>query len=320
MRQPLFEHRLELAGAATRALELEGEGPPLVFVHGYADSADTWRLVLERCAREGRRAIAIDLPGYGEADRLKDGPVLPQYDALVGELIERVADEAGEPVVLAGNSLGGVIALRLGADTTLPLLGIAPVAPAGLEMPRWFTAIERDVVLRTVLASPVPIPEAIVRLLLGQVYRQLAFSRPSDAPDELVRMFTSHHPSVRSLNHVLAMGRRLLPELQSPPPIAAIRVPVLLVGRPRPDGHTPRVAAGARSVARDRVRRAGGLRPLPAAGGSRAPVGRAARVPAGDRRREAPRRRLTFDRQVVSHTDTNWRPSGQPRSSGTLAN
>ncbi len=229
MREPLFEHRLELAGRTTRALELEGEGPPLVLVHGYADSADTWRLVLERCAREGRRAIAIDLPGYGEADSLQPGPVLPQYDALVSELIERVADEAGEPVVLAGNSLGGVVALRLGADTRLPLLGIGPVAPAGLDMPRWFTAIERDVVLRTVLASPVPMPEAVVRLLLGQVYRQLAFSRPGDAPDELVRMFTSHHPSVRALNHVLAMGRRLLPELQSPPPIAAIRVPVLLV-------------------------------------------------------------------------------------------
>ena len=229
MRQPLFEHRLELAGRTTRALELEGEGPPLVFVHGYADSADTWRLVLERCAREGRRAIAIDLPGYGEADRLVAGPVLPQYDTLVGELITRVADEAGEPVILVGNSLGGVVALRLGADTSLPLLGIAPIAPAGLEMPRWFTAIERDVVLRTILNSPVPMPEAVVRLILGQVYRQLAFSSPSAAPDGLVRMFTSHHGSVRKLQHVLSMGRRLLPELQSPPPLAAIRVPVLLL-------------------------------------------------------------------------------------------
>jgi pimeloyl-ACP methyl ester carboxylesterase len=229
MRQPLFEHRLELCGRTTRALELEGEGPPLVFVHGYADSADTWRLVLERCAQAGRRAIAIDLPGYGEADRLRDGAVLPQYDALVGELVERTAQEAGEPVILAGNSLGGVVALRLGATTGLPLLGIAPIAPAGLEMPRWFTAIERDVVLRTVLASPVPLPAAIVRTLVGQVYRQLAFSRPRDAPDDLVRMFTSHHGSIRALNHVLAMGRRLLPELQSPPPLAAIRVPVLLI-------------------------------------------------------------------------------------------
>lgn len=229
MRQPLFEHRLELAGRTTRALELEGEGPPLVLAHGYADSADTWRLVLERCAQAGRRAIAIDLPGYGEADRLNGGPVLPQYDAVVGELVERVAHEAGEPVVLAGNSLGGVVALRLGAVPGLPLLGIAPIAPAGLEMPRWFSAIERDVVLRTVLASRVPMPAALVRLIVGQVYRQLAFSRPREAPGELVSMFTSHHPSVAAVHHVLAMGRRLLPELQSPPPLAAIRVPVLLV-------------------------------------------------------------------------------------------
>ena len=229
MREPLFEHRLELAGRTTRALELEGEGPPLVLVHGYADSADTWRLILEHCAREGRRAIAIDLPGFGEADRLLDGPMLPQYDAVVGELVERIAEEAGEAVILAGNSLGGVVSLRLGSVPGLPLRGIAPVAPAGLEMPRWFAAIERDVVLRTIMASPVPMPEAVVRLLVAQVYRQLAFSRPGDAPDELVRMFTRHLASTKAVNHVLAMGRRLLPELQSPPPLAAIRVPILLV-------------------------------------------------------------------------------------------
>jgi hypothetical protein len=39
MREPLVEHRLELAGFETRALELEGGGPPLVLLHGFADSA-----------------------------------------------------------------------------------------------------------------------------------------------------------------------------------------------------------------------------------------------------------------------------------------
>ena len=53
--QPLFEHRLKLAGYETRALELEGSGPPLLLLHGYSDSADTWRLLLDRLGKVGRR-------------------------------------------------------------------------------------------------------------------------------------------------------------------------------------------------------------------------------------------------------------------------
>src|SRR3954468_23137820 len=70
--QPLVEHRLELAGTRTRALELEGRGPPVLLLHGYADSADTWRAVLDRLARAGRRALAVDLPGFGACAELPD--------------------------------------------------------------------------------------------------------------------------------------------------------------------------------------------------------------------------------------------------------
>jgi pimeloyl-ACP methyl ester carboxylesterase len=48
MRQPLVEHRLELAGFETRALELEGDGPPLALLHGFADSD---RMVTHRGSR-----------------------------------------------------------------------------------------------------------------------------------------------------------------------------------------------------------------------------------------------------------------------------
>jgi pimeloyl-ACP methyl ester carboxylesterase len=63
MIQPLFEHRMEFAGYGTRVLELEGSGPPVLMFHGYADSADTWRLTLAQLARRGQRAVAVDLPG-----------------------------------------------------------------------------------------------------------------------------------------------------------------------------------------------------------------------------------------------------------------
>ncbi len=227
--QPLVEHRLELADRDTRALELEGEGPPLLLLHGYADSADTWRRSLDRLARAGRRALAVDLPGFGDAGRLDPGPVLPQLDAFAAAAAAHLAGEAGEPPVVAGNSLGGCLALRLGERADVELAGIVPVAPAGLEHPAWFRVVEGDRLVRMLLAAPVPLPELVVRAAVGQAYRQLAFARPRAIAREVVASFTSHHRDRRAVARYLATGRRLLPELDFPFELEAVRCPVLLV-------------------------------------------------------------------------------------------
>ena len=231
--QPLIEYRLELAGFETRALELEGEGAPIVLLHGYGDSADTWRLVLDRLARADRRAIALDLPGFGTAAPLeRDAPVLDQYDAFAAAALEHAVDEGpGDLAILGGNSLGGCIALRAAQRCEdLPIAGIVPVAPAGLDMPRWFSAIERDPIVRTLLAAPVPMPERLVRGLVGAVYRQLAFSSPGAPAGGVVSSFTSHHPDRTAVRTLLDTGRRVLPELAGFPfELERIGCPVLLV-------------------------------------------------------------------------------------------
>jgi pimeloyl-ACP methyl ester carboxylesterase len=231
MREPLVEYRLTLGGVATRALELEGEGPPLVLLHGFADSADTWRGALDLLGRRGRRALALDLPGYGTADPLaRDAPVLEQYRAFARAAVEHASAEAGgADVVLAGNSLGGAIALRAGAEADLPLAAVVPVAPAGLDMPRWFGIIERDPFVRALVAAPVPLPELLVRTVVGEAYRALAFARPRGAAAEVVASFTAHHRTREAVAAVLANGRRLLPELHGSIPLAEVRVPVLLI-------------------------------------------------------------------------------------------
>jgi pimeloyl-ACP methyl ester carboxylesterase len=225
--QPLFEHRREFAGFESRVLELEGEGPALVLLHGWADSADTWRHFLDAAGRRDRRALAVDMPGFGAADSLGPGPVLPQLDVFAAAVIEHAAADGGR-VVVAGNSLGGVVALRA-AQLELPLAGVAPVAPAGLDMPRWFELVERDPVLRRALALPIPLPEAALREVVGRVYRTLVFAHPGAADPKVIAAFTGHHRDRTSVRRMLDAGRRLLPELDDCFDLGRIRCPVLLI-------------------------------------------------------------------------------------------
>jgi len=229
--QPLIEHRRRFAGFDTRVLELEGDGPAVVLLHGWSDSADTWRYLLDRLARVDRRAIAVDLPGFATADDLRRGAVLPQQDRFVAALVRETsgsADGDGD-VVVVGNSLGGALALRAGQVAELPLAGVVPIAPAGLDMARWFALVERDLIVRRLLAVPVPLPERAVREAVGRAYRVLAFANPGGVEPEVVDAFTSHHRDRATVRRHLDTGRRLIAELENPFELERVAVPVLLV-------------------------------------------------------------------------------------------
>jgi pimeloyl-ACP methyl ester carboxylesterase len=184
---------------------------------------------MDLLARRGRRAVALDFPGFGSATPLDlDEPVLPQFDRFAAAAIEYAAGGSGE-VVLSGNSLGGCVALRMGERPDLPLAGIAPVAPAGLDMPVWFSAIERDPIVRTLLAIPFPLPEFLVRATVGEAYRNLAFARPRAVPAETVTAFTAHIRDRGTAARYLSTAQRMLPELRDPFHLERISCPVLLV-------------------------------------------------------------------------------------------
>jgi pimeloyl-ACP methyl ester carboxylesterase len=225
--QPLFEHGLTFAGFSTRVLELEGEGPPLVFFHGFSDSADTWRATMARLGRVGRRAVAVDLPGFAKASPLKPGKVLPQLDRF-GEAVTRYAAPDGDAVVV-GNSLGGCVALRLAERDELELAGIVPVAPAGLDMARWLRIIEAHPLIQGILKSPLRIPEPVLRAVVAEVYKRIAFHRPRAVDGKAIRSFTSHFADPSDVARYLSTGRSLLPELRDPFALDRISCPVLVV-------------------------------------------------------------------------------------------
>lgn len=229
MIQPLFEHRQTLAGCETRVLELEGDGVPIVMFHGYADSADTWRQTLAVLARHGRRAIAVDLPGFGTADPLQPGLILPQLDEFAAAAVRYLAGRPRRRVIAAGNSLGGCVALRLAERHGDQLAGVVGVAPAGLEMTRLLYLVQRDPVLRSLVALPTPVPSAIMRSAVARLYLQLAFARPRAIDPKVVSSFTWHLRQRSKVARYLDTAHRLLPELRDPFELERIEVPVLLV-------------------------------------------------------------------------------------------
>ena len=227
MIQPLFEHRRVFAGYETRVLELEGDGVPIALFHGYADSADTWRQALALIARQGRRAIAVDLPGFGTADPLDDGPILPQLDEFAFAAVRYLSRD--EPVIASGNSLGGCVSLRMAQRHPSKLAGVVPVAPAGLQMSRLLYIVQRDPILRSLLALPTPVPAAVLREAVARLYKQLAFAVPGAIDPEVISTFTWHHRRRVDAARVLHTARRLIPELRDALEPERIAVPVLLV-------------------------------------------------------------------------------------------
>lgn len=107
----------------------KGQGRPLVLLHGIGMSAEAWTPVFDRLATQ-RRVIALDIPGFGKTPPLPDW-VEPGPEAMLASLAETLAALGlTKPVDMAGNSLGGRIALEAAARGLAR--SVVGLSPAGL--------------------------------------------------------------------------------------------------------------------------------------------------------------------------------------------
>ena len=91
------------------AYERIGSGPPLVLLHGVGHRRQAWYAVLDRLTPH-RDVILIDLPGHGKSPPLERN--LPILDALLGPVSALLGDLGVTHPHVAGNSLGGRLALE----------------------------------------------------------------------------------------------------------------------------------------------------------------------------------------------------------------
>jgi pimeloyl-ACP methyl ester carboxylesterase len=162
-----------------------GSGEPLLLLHGIGHHRQAWDPVIHILAAE-REVIAVDLPGFGESPALPEGlthdlsTVVPALGALCEAL------EIERPHV-AGNSLGGLLALELGREKLVR--SVTALSPAGFWSP-----VERRYAFGVLIAMrqaarqlPLPVVERLSRTAAGRtVLTSTIYARPGRRSPEAV--------------------------------------------------------------------------------------------------------------------------------------
>jgi len=162
-----------------------GAGEPLLLLHGIGHHRQAWDPVVHILAAE-RDVIAVDLPGFGESPPLPEGLThdLGTVVPVLGALCEAL--EIDRPHV-AGNSLGGLLALELGREKLVR--SVTAFSPAG-----FWTQAERRYAFGVLLAMrhtarrmPVPAVERLSRTAAGRaVLTGTIYARPGRRSPEAV--------------------------------------------------------------------------------------------------------------------------------------
>ncbi|MFD5719385.1 alpha/beta fold hydrolase [Streptomyces sp. NPDC127036] len=162
-----------------------GTGEPLLLLHGIGHHRQAWDPVIPLIAAE-RDVIAVDLPGFGASPALPDGLThdLSTMVPVLGALCEALGIERPH---VAGNSLGGLLALELGREKLVR--SVTTFSPAGFWSP-----VERRYAFGVLLAMrqaarrmPLPVIERLSRSAAGRtVLTSSIYAHPARRSPEAV--------------------------------------------------------------------------------------------------------------------------------------
>lgn len=161
---------------------------PVVLLHGFGGDKDNWPLYGRRVARE-YHVIIPDLPGFGESSKDPDA----SYDGptQAARLLRFIDALQLQRVHLAGNSMGGLIALRFALAYPERLISLALLDNAGVLGPKRSelelaaergenpltvsTAAEYDELLSFVMRKPLPLPGLVKQVLADNAIAHQTF-------------------------------------------------------------------------------------------------------------------------------------------------
>jgi pimeloyl-ACP methyl ester carboxylesterase len=220
----ITEDRACFGGVHTRRLSVVGSGVPIALLHGFADSADTWRGVLTAFDAAGRAAFAVDMRGYGHADPRKPGAIMPQLDAF----IDAVVAETG-PVILMGNSLGACVSVRAAARGSGNIRGAIAVDEPILASHLLMRFSRRRSDPFRILNRRMPIPKVLYHRAIRSAFARLLYSDPAKADPRVLARFIVQVPDQAHLRRLLGDARAVALETTAGYDSERVTCPLLII-------------------------------------------------------------------------------------------
>jgi pimeloyl-ACP methyl ester carboxylesterase len=242
-----------------RGIELDAEQRPAVlFVHGLGGESLDW-IDVAIPLRDLFDCFALDLPGFAHS------PPLPDSDLSLDGLASTVAEVARtikRPVHLAGNSLGGTMAVRVAAEHPELVASLTLVAPALPDLRPRVGSVQLLIGLIPLLGPAIvqkiikADPEWMAKRIYALCYGNPHAVSPQRHARELATLRQRASLDYSPMVYREALRATVLSYLDHGPrrpwrQAAAVDVPTLVISGGRDRLVSPRVAARAKRTFRD---------------------------------------------------------------------
>jgi pyruvate dehydrogenase E2 component (dihydrolipoamide acetyltransferase) len=193
---------IEVAGRRIRHRILGEGGDPIVLVHGFGGSLESWSENQAALAAAGNTVAALDLPGHGESSVDVGSGSLDELAAVLLAYLDAVGFQRAH---LVGHSNGAAVCLALADRVPGRVRSLTLLGPAGLgrkinaDFIRGFVAARSVAELRPLLKLLYADAGRVTEELLGQV---AAYKQREGVVEALARIASSRYggtPSGRQL-------------------------------------------------------------------------------------------------------------------------
>lgn len=154
------------AGAPLNSIahDSTGDGPPVLFLHGFPQTRALWRRVIREF--DGFTCVTADLRGYGASPTPAPGAGSEAYSfrAMGQDMFDLMSALGHDRFHLVGHDRGGRVAYRMGLDCPerVESLTVMDILPTDALVAAWDFPVSKAYFHWSYLAQPAPFPERMI--------------------------------------------------------------------------------------------------------------------------------------------------------------